>query len=79
MIQKIKQYKNLILLAAVAVFLILLVAADPLGYFARRVHDRAAIRNAMAIEEAETEKKVALIKAEMDAELRRIMAGEAEQ
>ena len=45
MIAIIKQYKNLILLALAAIFLIILVASDPLGYCTRRAHERAAIRN----------------------------------
>lgn len=72
MIDKIKQYKNLILVAALAVIFIALAAADPLGYAAERAHSRAAIRNRMAIEKAEAEKEIAIIKARTEAELKQI-------
>ena len=76
---KIKQYKNLIIVAAVAVFLFALLVSDPLGYFARRSHERAAIRNQMAIERAEAEKQIAIIGAQTEAELKRIEKGEAKE
>ena len=75
MIAKMKQYKNLILLALAAISLIILVASDPLGYCTRRAHERAAIRNEMAVEKAEAEKKIAIIKAQTDAQLERIRQG----
>lgn len=75
MYQKIKQYKNLILLALAALFLTILVAADPLGYCTRRAQEREAIRNEMAIEKAEAEKKIAITRAQTDAELERIRQG----
>ena len=75
MIEKAKQYKNLILLVLAAVFLIVLIAADPLGFCTRRVQEREAVRNEMAIEKAEAEKKIAIIKAQTDAELDRIRQG----
>lgn len=73
--EKIKQYKNLILLMAGVIFVIAVLAADSLGFYAKRAHDRAAIHNQIAIERAEAEKQIAIIKAETDAELKRI-AGE---
>ena len=79
MIQKIKQYKNLILVVGVALLLVVLIAADPLGFCAKRSHDRAAIQNQIAIEKAEAEKQIAIIKAQTDAELKRIERGEAEK
>ena len=75
MIQKLKRYKNLILLSAAVILLIALVASDPLGFCAQRTHDRAAIRNQMAIEKAEADKQIAIIKAQTDAELKRIEMG----
>ena len=75
MIQKIKQYKNLILLAAAVILVVTLIAVDPLGFCAQRAHDRAAIRNQMAIEKAEADKQIAIIKAQTDAELKRIEMG----
>lgn len=76
MIQKIKQYKNLILLAAIVVLVITLIACDPLGYFAKRAHDRAAIQNQIAIEKAEADKQIAIIKAQTEAALVKIQNGE---
>ena len=73
---KIKQYKNLILVAALAAFFIALLCGDPLGFFARRAHERAAIHNQMAIERAEAEKEIALIQARTEAELKRIESGD---
>ena len=73
---KIKQYKNLILVAALAAFFIALLCGDPLGFFARRAHERAAIHNQMAVEKAETEQQIAVIQAQTEAELRRIGKGE---
>lgn len=72
---KIKQYKNLIVLVMGLILVIVITAADPLGFFAERRHQRAAIRNQIAIEKAETEKQIALIKAEKDAGLLRIQRG----
>lgn len=70
-----KQYKNLIILSAIVLGVIVLVASDPLGYFAERRHQRALIYNRIAIERAEAEKEVAIIKASMEAELVRIRQG----
>ena len=75
MIEKAQQYKNLILFTVAVVFLIILIACDPLGYCAKRGHERAAIRNEIAIEKAEAEKQIAIIKAQTDAELERIKNG----
>ncbi len=75
MIQKIKQYKNLILVVGVALLLVVLIAADPLGFCAKRSHDRAAIQNQIAIEKAEAEKEIAIIKAQTDYELKQIGQG----
>ena len=75
MTEKLKQYKNLILLVLAVVFMIILIAADPLGFCAKRAHERAAIRNEMAIEKAEAERQIAIIKAQTDAELERIGQG----
>ena len=76
MIQKIKQYKNLILLALAVILLVSLIAADPLGFCAKRAHDRAAIQNQMAIEKAEAERQIAIIKARTEAQLKLIEQGE---
>ena len=73
--EKIKQDKNLILVMAAVILAVTVLAADPLGFGAKRAHDRAAIHNQIAIERAEAEKQIAIIKAETDAELKRI-AGE---
>lgn len=75
MIQKIKQYKNLILVVGIVLLLIVAIASDPLGFCAQRSHDRAAIRNQIAIEKAEAEKEIAIIKAQTDYELKRIGQG----
>ena len=73
--EKLKQYKNLMLVVLAVVFLIILIAADPLGFCAKRAHERAAIRNEMAIEKAEADRQIAIIKAQTDAELERISRG----
>ena len=75
MIEKAKQYKNLILLIIAAVLLTVLIVADPLGFCARRAQQRAAIYNQMAVEKAEAEKEIAIIKARTKAELSRIQKG----
>ena len=73
---KLKQYKNLILLTAAVIFLVVIIAADPLGFCVQRAHDRAAVRNQMTIEKAETDQRVAIITARTEAVLRRIAEGE---
>ena len=75
MTERLKQYKNLILLVLAAVFILILIVADPLGFCAKRAHERAAIRNEMAIEKAEAERQIAIIRAQTDAELERISRG----
>lgn len=77
LISKAKQYKNLILVAALAVFFIALLVGDPLGFFAQRAHERSAIHNQMAVEKAQAEQQIAIIQAQTEAELRRIEKGEA--
>ena len=72
MTEKIKQYKNLILLAIAVILVIGIIAADPIGLLTERRHQRAIIQNEIAVEKAETEKRIAIIKAETDAELERI-------
>ena len=76
MIQKITQYKNLVLVVAAVILTVTFIASDPLGFCARRAHERAAIHNQMAIEKAEAEKQIAIIKAQTDAELKRLEQGE---
>ena len=73
--EKIRQYKNLILLSVAVILLVALIASDPLGFCAQRAHDRAAIYNQMAVEKAEAEKQIAIIRAQTDAELERIAKG----
>ena len=75
MTKKLKQYKNLILLVLAVVFIIILIASDPLGFCTKRAHERAAIQNEMAIEKAEADRQIAIIKAQTDAELERISQG----
>ena len=75
MIQKLKQYKNLILICAAVLLVIGVIAADPLGFMTERRHQRALIHNQIAIERAEAEKQIAIIRAQMDAELKDIEAG----
>ena len=70
-----KQYKNLIMLVAVIVLAICVVASDPLGMIAGRKLARERIYNQIAIEEAETEKRIAVIKVEQKAEMIRIYQG----
>ena len=70
-----RQYKNLIFLVLGILFLLILFFSDPLGFYAQRAHDRAVIYNKMKIEEAQTAKYIAIIKAEADAELERIRLG----
>ena len=67
-----KRYKNLILLVAAIIVAICIIASDPLGTAVKHRHEREAIRNRIAIEQAETEKRIAIIKAEKEAELIRI-------
>jgi len=76
---KLKQYKNLILLVAAFLLVIGIIAADPLGFVTERRHQRSVIRNEIAIEKAEAEKRIAIIKAETDAELARIQNGVLEE
>ena len=76
LIVKIKQYKNRILEGALAAFFIALLAGAPLGFFAGRAHERAAIHNQMAVEKAEAEQQIAIIQAQTEAELKRIEQGE---
>lgn len=76
MTQKIKQYKNLILVAVAILLIIGVIASDPLGYMAGRRHQRALIQNQIAVEKAEAEKQIAIIRAQTDAELERIRNGQ---
>lgn len=71
-----KQYKNLILLAAAVLLVIALIAADPLGFCTQRAYERAAIRNQMEIEKAQTEREIAIIRAQTEADMHRIRNGE---
>lgn len=71
----VKQYKNLILLVAVVILFLIMIVSDPLGFCAKRAHDRAAIYNQIAIEKAEADRQVAIIHAERDAQLERIGQG----
>ena len=75
MLQKIKQYKNLLLVALAIILVVGLIAADPLGFVTERRHQRAVIQNQIAVEKAEAEKQIAIIKAQTDAELERIRQG----
>ena len=75
MINKIKQYKNLILVVGIALLLVVLIASDPLGFCTQRSHDRAAIRNQIAIEKAEAEKEITIIRARTEYELKQIEQG----
>ena len=73
---KIHQYRHLLLLGIIVIALAVLIASDPLGFCVRRTHDRAAIRNQMAIEKAETEQRIAIIRAQTEAEMKRIASGQ---
>ena len=73
--EKIKQYKNLILLGLAIILFVGLIAADPLGFVTERRHQRAMIQNQIAVEKAEAEKQIAIIRAQTDAELERIRQG----
>ena len=75
MLNVVKQYKNLILLVIGVILIVTLIASDPLGYCARRSYERAAIRNQMAIERAETEYQIAVIEAKRNAVIKRIENG----
>lgn len=68
-LEKIKQFQNLILLITVILFL---TWFDPMVYFVKKSHERAEIFNKIRIEQAETERQIALIKAHMEAELAQI-------
>ena len=72
MIEKIKQYRNLIFLVLIIAAAAGIMASDPLGHMAQRRYERAAIMNRAAIEKAETEKRVAILEAEKEAEIKRI-------
>ena len=67
-----KQYKNLIALVAAVILVIGIIASDPLGIIAKRKYERAAIRNQIAIEQAQTQKRITVIRAEQEAEMIRI-------
>lgn len=71
-----KQYKNLILLVVAILLVIVLVAADPLGFGTQRAYERAAVRNQMAVEKAKTEQEIAIIQAQTEAALLQIKNGE---
>ena len=68
----VKQYKNLILLATIILLSIILLCADPVGFFVERRQVRAAASNRMEIERAETLKQITIIRAETEAEIYRI-------
>ena len=70
-----RQYKNLIFVVVGVLFLLIIFFGDPLGFYAQRSHDRAMIYNSILVERAQTEKRIAIIKAEADAELERIRLG----
>ena len=72
MIEKIKQFKNLIFLVLGILLFCLVLALDPLGYFAMRRQHRAVNLNQIAIAQAETDKRIAIIHAETEAELLKI-------
>ena len=72
MIEKIKQFKNLILLVIGISLFCLILTLDPLGYFAVCRQYRAVILNQIAIAQAETDKRIAIIQAETEAELLKI-------
>lgn len=72
MTEKIKQYRNLILLSIMVLVIGILLFSDPVGFFTGRAHYKAQIQNQIAVEKAETEKQIAIIKAETEAEERRI-------
>ena len=67
-----KQYKNLILLVTAIIVVICIIASDPIGTAVKHRYEREAVKNQTAIEKAETEKRIAIIKAEQEAELIRI-------
>ena len=73
--QILKQYRNLIGLVTVTILIIIVLASDPLGMVVKRRQERAAVWNQIAIEKAETEKRIAIIQAEQEAELIRIHQG----
>ncbi len=70
-----KQYKHLIIVVLGIIVVICVIVSDPFGMIVRRQQERAQIRNRIAIEEAETAKQIALIKAQQEAELIRIHQG----
>ena len=74
MMKILRQYKNLIAIAAV-ILIAVLFASDPFEFHAKRAYERAAIHNRAAVEKAEAEKQIAIINAEKDAAVRRIARG----
>lgn len=75
LINKIIQFKNLELIIAGVLVLWAIILADPLGYCSARRQYRANIENQIAIARAETQHKIAVIKAQIEAELLRIKSG----
>ena len=75
MLNIVKQYKNLILLVIGIILLAALIVSDPLCFCAKRYQERSAIYNQIAIEKAETERQIAIIEAQKNAEIKRIEIG----
>ena len=75
LVNKVIQFKNLILLMCAICIVLALLLSDPLGYCAARRQYRANIENQIAIAHAETQQRIAIIQAETEAALLRIKAG----
>lgn len=75
------QYRHLIICILIGVLCFLYLCSDPTGRAAQRKYERAKIENQIEIEKAETNKKLAIIEAEKEAEVLRIKneAGASEE
>lgn len=76
--EKIKQYKNLIFLILIIVLICIFLKTEFLMYIARRNYEISALQNKIIVEQAETEQRISLIKANTQAELVKIWKNEKE-
>lgn len=73
----IKQYRHLLICILVIVLCFLWLCSDPSGRAVQRKYERQKIENQIQIGKAQTEKELAIIEAEKEAEVTRIRSGVA--
>lgn len=69
------QYRHLIICILIGVLCFLYLCSDPSGRAAQRKYERTKIENRIQIEKAQTDKELAIIEAEKEAEVLRIKGG----